>query len=77
MELALTATVVAPQHAIPIASLKDLSESQERIVKRDYKDSVPIYSLPGGNICVPSLSEESAADGPHTHVMDGKVNFNS
>ena len=73
--LALEATEMAPSTTLNISELDELTDSQRQIVQKNSKNStLEIYSLPGGNICVPLLDVESEdLSTPFTHVMNGKV----
>ena len=74
MNQAIKATEMAPQHLLNINSLSDLSDKQkELILKRSQGENVVLHTLPGGNICVPTLSEDADAACTLTHVMNGKV----
>jgi hypothetical protein len=71
---ALKATEMAQQHPVSIKSLVDLNQDQKDLVKKRCEgDNIVIYSLPGGNVCVPTLSEDDRDECLLTHVMHGKV----
>ena len=71
---ALEATEMAPQHPVGISSLSDLNKHQKDLVQKMCEgDNVVLYSLPGGNICVPTLSEDNTDGFIFTHLMNGKV----
>ena len=73
MKLALKATEMAPQHPVSQQDLSELNHSQKALVAKKYNDrDLVLYTLPGGNICVPTLSEDDG-DYQYTHVMNGKV----
>ena len=70
---ALKASERAPQHPVRQQDLSELSPPQRDLVTRHYNDKdLILYTLPGGNICVPTLSEDGG-DYEYTHVMNGKV----
>ena len=70
---ALQATEMAPQHPVSQQDLSELNPSQKALITKHYNDKdLILYTLPGGNICVPTLSEDDG-DYQYTHVMSGKV----
>ena len=74
MNLALEATEMAPHHPVSQGKLTDLPQKQKDLIKKLYNsEDVLLYSLPVGNICVPTLSEEETDGDVFTHVMYGKV----
>ena len=74
MTQALKATEMAPHHPIKQDSLTDCTQRQKDLMKKIYKDEdVLLFSLPGGNICVPTLNEDGSNENAFTHVMHGKV----
>ena len=77
IERALSATAFAPKTQVAVSSMDGLTEDQSRLLNLHSKDGIlELFSLPGGNICVPLLPEENKASAiGFTHVMNGKVNF--
>ena len=74
MQQAIKATEMATHHLLNINSLSDLSDNQrELILKISQGENVVLHTLPGGNICVPTIYEEADAACGLTHVMNGKV----
>ena len=69
------ATDFAPKTLVTVNNLDGLTESQTIILDRNSKHGkLELFSLPGGNICVPLLDEETEDSGAQfTHVMNGKV----
>lgn len=75
MTQALTASEMARQHSISQDSLVELNHSQRELIRRtSAENDLVLYTLPGGNICVPTLLQESG-DSQYIHVMKGKVSF--
>ena len=73
MKQASNTSEVAPRTSLCIENLDGLNEEQKTIL-RTYSSNkaIDLYSLPNGNICVPSLTED-VSDCPFVHVMNGKV----
>ena len=72
---ALKATEMATQHQIDQSSLEELNDAQKHMIKQKYGDNnLVVYSLPGENICVPTIISEDSGDS-FTHVKSGKVSF--
>ena len=70
---ALLATEIAPQYHVRQEDFDDLSQPHRDLIKRLHHDSdLVLFTLPGGNICVPTHSEDGE-DYPYTHVINGKV----
>ena len=68
---------MATQHQIAQNSLEELSDDQRHMIKQKYGDNdLVVYSLPGENICVPTLvTEDEDSSDNFTHVKSGKVSF--
>ena len=65
---------MAPQHPIDQNCLDELSDAQRDLIKHKFNDNnLVVYSLPGGNICVPTLGAVDLVEDSYTHVMNGKV----
>ena len=72
---ALKATEMATQHQIAQSILEELTDAQRHMIKQKYGDNnLVVYSLPGENICVPTIITEDSGDN-FTHVKSGKVSF--
>ena len=74
-KLALEATEYAPKTTLCIQVLDGLSEEQTNVVLKNSTDGkLELYTLPGGNICVPVLSIEGTESCRlFTHIRNGKV----
>ena len=72
---ALEASEIAKMTPVSITNMGELTEAQKKTIENSSRDkTLQLYSLPGGNICVPLLSEETAESSiPFTHVMNDKV----
>ena len=76
MERAQKASQQAIESSIQVSTLTELSKEQQDLLKKHCTDgSLVIYSLPGGNVCVPTLSpiSKSCPTVGFTHVKDNKV----
>jgi hypothetical protein len=60
---------------VNIKDLKELSPEQRRTIQKISRDNtLHLFTLPGGNICVPLISDEADNSSiPYTHVMNDKV----
>ena len=64
---------MAPEHKISQNSLGELSDAHKDIIKQHFGEKdIVVYSLPGGNVCVPTL-ETTESEDSFTHVMNEKV----
>ena len=70
---------MAEKTEVKIADLKDLSKDERKLMeKNSVNNTIYLFTLPGGNICVPLLpdeEEESGEEIPYTHVMNEKVSY--
>ena len=63
----------ALSHSVCQEELTELTQSHKDLIKEIYKEEdLVLYTLPGGNICVPTLSNDEEKFS-FTHVLDGKV----
>ena len=63
----------APSHSVCQEELTELTQSHKDVIKEIFnEEDLVLFTLPGGNICVPTLSsgEEKFS---FTHVLNGKV----
>ena len=76
---ALEASEMAEKTEVKIADLKDLSKDERKLMeKNSVNNTIYLFTLPGGNICVPLLPGEEGESGEeisYTHVMDEKVSY--
>ena len=64
---------MANKTAVDIRNLVGLTDGQIEILQTaSIDDSFKLFSVPGGNVVMPSV-DESASSVPYTHVMHGKV----
>ena len=75
VQQALSATEYAPKTSVDTNNLDGLTELQADTLKRTSKGGkLELFTLPGGNFCVPLLADESVSlNSQFTHVMNGKV----
>ena len=70
---------MAEKTEVKIADLKDLSKDERKLMeKNSVNNTIYLFTLPGGNICVPLLPGEEGESGEeisYTHVMDEKVSY--
>ena len=67
---------MALQHPINQNCLDELTDAQRDLIKHRFNDNdIVVYSLPGGNICVPVFGMGDMEEDSYTHVMNGKVSF--
>ena len=72
---ALEAKEMGRSTKVSINNLKELSEEQRKAIEKNINDkTLTLFSLPGGNVCVPLLSDDTSQNTiPYTHVMNDKV----
>ena len=75
MKRALEATEMGRTTQVSIKDLIELSEEQRKVIETNINDkTLTLFSLPGGNICVPLIADDASKNTiPYTHVMNDKV----
>ena len=75
MKQALGAFEMAKRTEIKIDDLELTEEQRKTAKKYCVNGTLSLFSLPGGNICVPSMLDDGEETIPYIHVMNDKVSL--